>query len=369
MRRQKTDILLVGQTPPPYHGQSVVTGMLFDHTWSRMDVRHIRMAYSHSIHEIGHFSLHKITHLFSLVWQTWVMAIKYRPRVLYYLPASPRRIPILRDIIYLGLTRWMFPKTVFHFHAGGLPEYLDGLGILGQLARYVYAKPDLCVEICEADVSPGASFQSGSRVIVPNGVDVVLTPRTRPKKEKLHVLCVGALSEQKGLLVLLDTASILKGRKVDVEIHVVGGWISDAFRDYVHARIEQEGLGDIVYFDGILKDDAKWEAYANADVFILPSHYESENFPIVLIEALAFGLPVISTRWRGIPQLLGDEGAAILCDIKAPGQYADAIELLCEDAEMRKSMGGLARARYEDHFTREKFLLSMERVFERVLDD
>lgn len=368
MKRQAVDVLLVGQTPPPYHGQSIVTAMLFDHDWSKIEVARVRMAYSHSMDEVGCFSFSKVAHLFFLVVKTWRTVIKYRPRMVYYLPASPGRIPILRDIVFLGLTRWMFPKTIFHFHAGGLPEYLNELGFLGQLARWVYAKPDMCIEICETDMPPGESLRSKHRAIVPNGIDVELVPRTRPKQKKLHVLCVGALSEQKGLLDLLSAAVELKKRKVNVEIHLVGDWISDAFCDQVYAIVDQEGLGDMIMFEGVLRDGAKWKAYANADAFILPSHYESENFPIVLIEALAFGLPTISTRWRGIPQLLGDEGAAIICDIKSPSQYADAIETLCKDGELRARMGAVAKRRYEDMFTREKFLSSMERVFEEVLE-
>ena len=61
-----SDILLVGQTPPPYHGQAVVTGMLFDHGWGDLKVERLRMAYSDSIDSVGKAGPGKVLHLLSL---------------------------------------------------------------------------------------------------------------------------------------------------------------------------------------------------------------------------------------------------------------------------------------------------------------
>ncbi len=80
----KSDILLVGQTPPPFHGQSVVTGMLFDHDWGNLKVERLRMAYSDSIDAVGKAGIGKVLHLFSLIFQTWTIALSKRPKVLYY---------------------------------------------------------------------------------------------------------------------------------------------------------------------------------------------------------------------------------------------------------------------------------------------
>jgi glycosyltransferase involved in cell wall biosynthesis len=82
---------------------------------------------------------------------------------------------------------------------------------------------------------------------------------------------------------------------------------------------------------------------------------------------MAFGLPVVSTTWRGIPQLVGDSGAAILCDINAPDQYASAIGEVLKHSEKRQRMGEAALKHYENHYTRDKFVAAMEEVFQTVL--
>ncbi|MGB2266512.1 MAG: glycosyltransferase family 4 protein, partial [Akkermansiaceae bacterium] len=128
------------------------------------------------------------------------------------------------------------------------------------------------------------------------------------------------------------------------------------------------GLGENFKFLGVLKGNDKWQAYAHADVFFFPSHYQSENFPMVLIEALACGLPIVTTRWRGIPQLMGDSDAAILCDIHAPDDYARELDVLLNDEQRRSLMSEAARIHYGSHFTRSHFIRSMEQVFDELLD-
>ena len=363
----RSDILLVGQTPPSYHGQSVVTAMLFDHDWGELKVERLRMSYSDTIDAVGKAGVGKVLHLLTLIFKTWWIVLTKRPRVLYYLPASANKIPVIRDIVYLGLIRWLFPKTVFHYHAGGLPEYLETAGLLGGIARRVYSKADLSIEICRTEHSPGRMFGAKQTTYIANGLDVELLPRSRPDDAELRVLFLGALNEGKGVLDVIRATKLARAKGSQFHVHMVGAWASDEFRKEAEALVVSEGLVDVVHFPGPMKGTDKWQAYADAELFIFPSHYQSENFPLVIIEAMAFGLPVVSTTWRGIPQLVGDSGAAILCDINAPDQYASAIGEVLKHSEKRQRMGEAALKHYENHYTRDKFVAAMEEVFQTVL--
>jgi glycosyltransferase involved in cell wall biosynthesis len=365
--RSKSDILLVGQTPPPYHGQAVVTGMLFDHDWGDLKVESLRMAYSDSIEAVGKFSIGKLWHLGCLILKTWWIALSRRPEVFYYLPASANTAPVIRDIIYLSAVRWCFSKTVFHYHAAGLPEYLDECILLRKLGRFVYACADVSVEICKSESSPGRSFQAHNTVIIPNGVDAISCDQTTREDDKLVVLFVGVLNEGKGLLDVIKSAEIMKKSRKNLVFHIVGSWVSQDFEREAKAMIKHAGLCDDFMFLGVLKGKHKWQAYAEADIFFFPSHYQSENFPMVLLEAMASGLPIISTNWRGIPQLVEGSDAAILCDVNAPTQYAEKLTILLDDGARRLDMGIAARAHYVSNFTRSKFTQSMHQMFSELL--
>ncbi len=274
---------------------------------------------------------------------------------------------MIRDIIYLLAVRWCFSNTVFHYHAGGLPEYLESAGLLGRIAKRIYSDADLSVEICKTDCSPGDMFEAKETVYIPNGLDVELVPSIRQEQRRLRVLFLGALNEGKGVIDVIRCAKLVKEQGFDIEFYLVGSWASEEFRHEAESLVLSEGLESVVSFPGSKKGSEKWQAYADADVFMFPSHYQSENFPLVLIEAMAFSLPVISTNWRGIPQLVGESESAILCNINAPDQYANALEELWKNPAKRQQMGGAARKHYEEHYTREQFVAAMEEALRGVL--
>lgn len=366
-KEMKSDILLVGQTPPPFHGQAVVTGMLFDHDWNDLKVERLRMAFSEDIESVGEASWMKIWKLLVLILSTWKVALVNQPKVLYYLPASPNMTPVLRDVVYLAAVRWLFPKTVFHYHAGGLDGFIRGRKWLRRLTKWVYDGADCSVDVNVTNPPSGEYFKAHKDVVVMNGLDVGAAERKRPEGAVFQVLYLGLLCEPKGVMELVETARILDSAGCVCEFVMVGGWESDAFKAEFESALEEAGIRRMFHFRGVCKGDEKWQAYADADTFIFPTHHPTETFGLVLIEAMAMGLPIVTNRWRSIPHVVGEDGCAIICEAKSPQQYADAIRTMKEDVELRNRMGETARSRYETHFTRERFVTAMEDVFRNVL--
>lgn len=336
--------------------------MLFTHDWADINVHCLRMAYSENIESVGAFSITKVTHLFSLIWKTCKIRLRHRPKILYYLPASANKIPIIRDIIFLAAVRWLFKKTIWHFHAGGLPEYLEKHPIIRTLAKPFYSKPSLSIELYKADLPAGAYFKAQKNVIIPNGLDIEVLKPTQ-SSDAFNILYVGAISPGKGVLDIIKTAKILKRSEFLYKIRLVGEASSKDFYQEVEREIKKNELTDVIEFSGSLTGKKKLQAYAWADCFFFPSHYEAENLPLVLIEAMAYALPIVTTRWRGIPQLIGDSKCALLFDTKASDQYGRGILRLMQDDVLRSQMSASARKHYQDNFTREKFIDRMTTEF------
>ena len=361
-------ILMLGQTPPPYHGQAVATEILRVTDWRPHDVSFIRMNYSKMHEEVGKFSFHKIFLLFRLVWKVLRCKYAYQEAYLYYPPSGPAKIPLIRDIIFLNLVKWYFKGIILHYHAGGLPQYLEKKDILSKLAKNVYSGASLSIEI--ADLKPRASdyFSANKMTVVPNGIYVPCqnVNSLGLKSEKINILFVGSLSEGKGVFEILETIKRCRELGQEVErfsFRIAGAWSDSNEKKIAEQRVEEYAISNLVTWVGEIRGEKKWEEYANADVFFFPTHYENENFPLVLIEALACSLPIISTNWRGIPQLISDSEAAILCEIKDVEQFANQIIALAKNPGKRKIMAHNARKHYERNYTEKKFIEGMKNSF------
>lgn len=154
-----------------------------------------------------------------------------------------------------------------------------------------------------------------------------------------HVLFVGRLAAAKGVPILLDTFARLRARFADARLTLIG---DGPDRARLEARAAALGLGDAVTFTGYLNQDEVAAHLAQGDLFVLPSF--AEGVPVVLMEAMATGLPVLATRIAGIPELVED---GLSGRIVAPGDsdaFADAMIALLDDPVQARVMGQAGRA-------------------------
>ena len=99
-----------------------------------------------------------------------------------------------------------------------------------------------------------------------------------------------------------------------------------------------------------------------ADVFVFPTFYENECFPLVLLEAMSHSLPIVTTDEGGIPDIVQDGVSGIICKRQDPVSVADALMLLIKDPALRREMGEAGRKRLENLFTEEMFDNKMKEI-------
>lgn len=370
---RKPSILLVGQTPPPFHGQAVATKILFDHDWPGLKVLRLRMAYSSGEADVGKFGIGKLLHLMGLVLKSWWILLRNRPCCLYYPPASPNIIPVLRDIVYLFAVRPFSRGIILHYHAGGLPTFVHSLTpFLRILARCAYGRAKASIEISKSRIAPDVAFAAVHEFHVANGLDVPDISKDGESAtacNAFHILYIAGLRETKGVMDIVHTAKALKERGIAVIFDVAGPWQEEDTQRRFEVAVAEADVADRIVMHGRVTGEEKWALYRDASLFFFPSYYESENFPLVLIEAMAFGLPVVATRWRGIPEMVIDGNTGILCDVKSPVQFADAIDQIMSDKVLHEAMSADARVRYASNYTQEAFLVDMRRVFDAVITE
>jgi len=361
-------VLVVGQTPPPYGGQAVMINKLLGGYYENIRLYHVRLAFSADMSEIGRFKFKKIFHLVWVIAAIYQKRIRYGIRVLYYPPAGLHKIPMFRDLVILISTRWLFDRTIFHFHGGGISDLYPSLPwLLRFLFRKAYWHPDAAILLSELNPADGEKLHAKQQWIIPYGIEDHNPSQRQTERSGAdappRILYVGLITESKGTLDLIQACGILRERGISFVLDLVGDFISDSFRVEIIRAVDRNNLKGMVNFLGVRTGDDKWRMYRQADIFCFPTYFEAETFGLVVLEAMQFGLPVVATCWRGIPSLISDGENGFLVPIKDPSALASKIAVLLEDQHLASEMGAKGRTVYLQRYTLETYLESMGRVF------
>ena len=169
------------------------------------------------------------------------------------------------------------------------------------------------------------------------------------------LLFLSNLIPSKGVYVLLDACRILHERGLDFVCDFVGGETKEIDRAAFEAAVKERSLEGIVCYQGPKYGEEKEVHWQRADIFVFPTFYYNECFPLVLLEAMQHRLPVVSSDEGGIPDIIqhGVNGYAVARKEAAP--LAEALEQLITDAALRREMGERGYARYRELYTLEAF--------------
>lgn len=164
-------------------------------------------------------------------------------------------------------------------------------------------------------------------------IDVLPQFESRPLSRPVRILCVAAILPLKGHDTLVEAAALLHRRHIPVTLDLVGG-IHEDWKRQLDRLVAQRNLDGHVRFHGWIADRQQLaQHYRQADLFVLPSR--SEGFPRVLLEAMGFGLPVISTNIPNIAGVVDDRVTAWLVPPDNPEALADAIATVIADPAVR----------------------------------
>ncbi len=167
-----------------------------------------------------------------------------------------------------------------------------------------------------------------------------------------RIYSIGRLIEKKGFDDLIRASAILRDRGVTHTIHIVGGGPLEA---ELRAMILKLGLSSHVHLEGEWDQERIIESLANqAHVFALACVTERDggmdNLPTVIMEAMAVGLPCVSTRLAGIPEMVIDGANGLLTDERKPEQFANCLQTLLEDVPLSRSYGATGHLLARDKF-------------------
>lgn len=207
--------------------------------------------------------------------------------------------------------------------------------------------------------------------VVPLGIDLSsfrLTPKIEASAQKIKmkygspiVIFVGKLRYYKGLDFLLEAM-----KHIDAHLLIIG---DGPEKEHLKKVRQPSPAKEKIHLLGEISDEEKVVHLHAADVFCLPSHLRSEAFGICQIEAMACGVPVVSTALdTGVPFVNQHEQTGLIVPPHDPGALAKAITTLLSNHELRSSMGNAAKKRAESVFSSDKMVDFIKDIYGSILD-
>lgn len=360
-------ILLTG--PPPARGFGIST--------------HIRMLTATSLPETYHLDQ---VELGGGAWQSSASArakrtlsqlarfrreVRSRCPSIVHINSAPDAKAFLRDAAALWLVAGSRTRTVFEFHGGfERNTVLQGSNLIRAFAERTLGKASAVVTLNEYHTDqllrlcPGLkNVRAIPNFLEPEMMSGLIDEPLGNAGDRLRLLFISRVAREKGVFDSIEATRMLRDRGIDVALTIAG--TGDDLEE-AKALSAGHGLDDIIEFTGFVAGDDKVEAYRSSDVLLFPTYW-NEGFPYVLLEAMAAGLPIVSTTHGVMPHLLKDGVNGFLAEPRDPEALAEKIEKLVLDPGLRIEIGRNNRREVQERYGIEEAARAYGQLYAEVL--
>ncbi|HVO02092.1 MAG TPA: glycosyltransferase family 4 protein [Candidatus Cybelea sp.] len=250
----------------------------------------------------------------------------------------------LRKIALTWLAVRLGHATVIHLHGALFHEYYRGVGARQRRSidrMFHDARTVIVLGTVWRDFVTASFGIPASRILVLANASASRPPRA-PEASPPLILFLGRLGTRKGVPVLLKALATLARSNLEWRAEIAG----DGDAAPLRAEAERLGLSARVSFPGWLEEREAHQRLARAAALVLPS--EAEGLPMAIVEAFAWGVPVIATPVGSIPDILNDGEQGLIVPVGDDQALARALERMIGDPELRHRLGANALARFRE---------------------
>lgn len=353
---KKNRVLFILHLPPPVHGSAMVGQYIKDSKLveNAFDTRFINLSTSLTIDEIGKNPIVKVSRYFKIVFKLIKYLLGFKPETVY-LAITAKGLGFYKDLPIALLVKIFGKKLVLHYHNKGVlcrqSSPFDNLlyQILFKNSKVILLSKSLYNDIAKYVAEEDVFF-------CPNGIPDVnnFNNNTLTKNGIPQFLFLSNLIESKGVFVLLDAIVILKKKGLKFNCNIVGGE-GDILIGQLNRKIKDLQLESFVHYLGKKYKEEKWVLFQSSHCFVLPTYYHNECFPLVLLEAMMFGLPLISTSEGGIPDIINCGETGFIVEKQNPHSLAERMKYFIENMSYTQELGNKSRSRFLNNYTLDIF--------------
>ncbi len=356
-------ILFLLHLPPPVHGASTVAKYIHDSTYinSQFDTDYISIGLNT---KIGKPSLKEGIFKFIRLFASVNRRLFSRKYDLIYFTMTAKGKAFLKDAFFIIWLNLIGYKVVTHLHNKGVSESKNQ--VFKALYRWVFKK-NHTIQLSERLFSDISEYAPTQKVyFCPNGVDDVGGELGVSNLKKYDFLFLSNLIESKGILIFMEACRLLANSGHSFKVAVVGS-DGDVDQDYLKEFVVRNKLESFITILGPKFGEAKRQVFQESKVFVFPTFYHYECFPLVLLEAMSNAMPLISTNEGAILDILDHGVNGLLVDKKDAVSLSEAMHEFLIESEKGRTMGLNSRKKYEEEFTRETFERNITNILNKVV--
>ena len=371
----KPHILFITPLPPPVHGSAMVSQYIKDSELiqGEFECDFVNLSTSRRMDEIGKGGVKKLLRFVGSFFVLFYKLLVHRYD-LCYLAITCHGVGFLKDAPFVLLCKLFGRKVLIHQHNKGMGKCIERWPYRW-LIPYIYKRTRVILLSWYLYPDIEKAVKREQVVICPNGIPETVSGERLVASEDnveresgaccssptVNLLFLSNLIPSKGVYVLLDACKILKDKGLNFHCNFVGGESKEINHSVFEQAVRECGLVDCVTYHGPKYGDDKERYWQMADVFVLPTY--NETFGLVIVEAMQYRLPIVSTDEGGIPDVVIDGQNGFICKRKDAVSLANAIERLLLDEALRNTMGEEGYRIYHKKFT----LSCFEQRFTEIL--
>jgi glycosyltransferase involved in cell wall biosynthesis len=299
------------------------------------------------------------------------MLLRHKPD-LVYLPIAQGTLGYLRDCLFLVPSRLFGLPTVVHLHGSEFKAFYRSKGsIMKALIRYTLRNVQRVIVLDTTLVHVFDDILPDWKVeVIPNGIEPLCLSdgcgKEPTDKDSVTVTYLGTLKQRKGFLELLYSIPRILELAPQAKFIFAGECTDPVADSQAKNFIEENRLKDCVEFVGPVFGQDKAELLSSSDIFCFPP-IRAEGQPLVILEAMSCGLPVISSNLGAIPSLISDGETGYLVGPQDRNSLTDKVVELIQNPTKRIKMGRKGRERFENKFTIDRWEKQLSNLFHEVL--
>lgn len=371
---KKTYVLLIGPGQTDVGGVATFIEFMLESSYLNQKFAIIHMDTARGLKNqatAGRFSFRNLLYLFRQIFTLFTILVNRHPQIIHLNVTAGWSF--WKTSAFMFLSQAFHAKVIAHIHGGAFKEFIEASGptkhkligmVLGH-ANGVVVLSQWWKEYIQTVVGQPLRI-----TVIPNAPEESYfrewgMSNAIEGREGNTILFVGSIGRRKGIFDILNAIPLVTREWDSASFVFLGEEEIAGEKQQVLQVCRELNLSKYVHFLGWVTGDEKRNHYQRADIFTLPSH--AENLPFSLLEAMAMGLPVVTTPVGGIPEVVEEGRSGYLIQPGNEQELAERILRLLKNPLLREELGRNARLRMQENYSPEKIAQQWELLYFELL--